>query len=125
MPNGGGHPLGALGAHGSSAMKHGDGVSGNARREVRQGAELGIARVYNQVPPRRNAAVGQVQLLLSDEGDLQTGAENIRDPKVASPRQAAGVRVGQLHSQAPGQGSTHAIKPATQQRTSNLVIAGG
>ena len=105
MPNGGGHPLGALGAQGSSA-KHGDSVSGNARREVRQGAELGIARIYDQVPPRRNA-VGQVQLLLS-EGALQTGAESIRDPKVVSPGQAARVRVGQLHSQAPGQGSTTA-----------------
>ena len=49
-PDIGGHPLGALKAPGSSA-KHGDGVGGNARREVSQGAELGIARVYNQVPP--------------------------------------------------------------------------
>ena len=120
MPNGGGHPLGALGAQGSSA-KHGDGVSGNARREVRQGAELGSAREDNQGPPRRNT-VGQVQLLLS-EGALQTGAESIRDPKVVSPGQVARVRVqGQPHSQAPGQGSTHAAKPATQTRTSNLVI---
>ena len=88
-------PLVPWEAQGSSA-KHGDGVSGNARREVRQGgAELGIARVYNQVSPWRNA-VGRVQLLLS-EGALQTGTENIRDPKVASPRQAARVRVGQLH----------------------------
>ena len=122
-------PLGALGAQGSSA-KHiiydGDSISGNASREVCQGAKLGIARVFYQIATRRNAVGQQVQLLLS-EGALQTGTENIREPEVASrPSRQAAIRgrVGQLRSQAPRQRSTHATKPATHQRTNNnnLVI---
>ena len=59
MPNGG-HPLGALGAPPASSAKHGGGISGNARREAcQQGAGLGIARAFNQVPPLRNAQLAR------------------------------------------------------------------